>query len=194
MLYYLTPYTETAGSYINMMGQWQKFNGVTKPLGESKPAWKVLRVLGNALNIDGFEYNSIDDVRNEMAPLAAENIDLYIKTPVMEDKVVIEKPDISKLVRFGISGAYSSDSIVRRSSALQNTKIAKLPTLSISQKLADKIGAKDGNNLELTQDAHSATYQVTVSNDLPDTVVLLASNGCTTEFGGRFDNIEIKVG
>ena len=66
----ITPFSETAGSYVNLEGTWQKFNGVTRPLGEAKPAWKILRVIANKLGLDGFEYASIEDVRAELSNLA----------------------------------------------------------------------------------------------------------------------------
>jgi NADH-quinone oxidoreductase subunit G len=190
----ITPYTETAGSFVNMLGNWQKFNGVTKPLGMAKPGWKVLRVLANALNIEGFEYNSIEDVRVELAPQLNQEIDLANHGFIADKKITIEQPKLDKLVRFGVNGIYTADSIVRRSKALQQTLIAKLPTLAINQKLADKIGVKDNNNVTVIQDGKTGIFTVNISADLPDTMVLFATNNATCGFAGRFDNIEIKVG
>jgi hypothetical protein len=52
----IAPYTETAGTFVNIEGRVQSFNGVVKARGDARPAWKVLRVLGNVLNLDGFAY------------------------------------------------------------------------------------------------------------------------------------------
>jgi NADH-quinone oxidoreductase subunit G len=57
------PFTETAGSFVNAEGRLQAFHGVVKPLGDTRPAWKVLRVLGNLLGLPGFDQESVDDVR-----------------------------------------------------------------------------------------------------------------------------------
>lgn len=59
----IAPFSETAGSYINMEGRLQSFHGVVKPQGEARPAWKVLRVLGNLLSLGGFEYDTAEAVR-----------------------------------------------------------------------------------------------------------------------------------
>src|SRR5690606_3595285 len=59
------PFTETAGCFVNMEGRAQSFNGVVRPAGEARPAWKVLRVLGNRLELQGFEQASAEEVRNE---------------------------------------------------------------------------------------------------------------------------------
>ena len=62
----ISPFTETSGTYVNTEGRAQSFNGVVKPRGDTRPAWKVLRVLGNVLNLDGFEYSSSEEVRDEV--------------------------------------------------------------------------------------------------------------------------------
>ncbi len=65
MLLPVAPFTETAGSFVNAEGRLQSFHGVSKPLGETRPAWKVLRVLGNLLGLAGFEQQTIEEVRAE---------------------------------------------------------------------------------------------------------------------------------
>ncbi len=70
----VSPYTETAGTFVNCEGRSQAFNGVVKPLGETRPAWKVLRVLGSLLGLPGFDFESIDDVRASL-PATAEIVE-----------------------------------------------------------------------------------------------------------------------
>ena len=65
MLLPIAPFTETAGTFVNAEGRVQSFNGVVKPLGEARPAWKVLRVLGNLLGLAGFDYETAEEVRDE---------------------------------------------------------------------------------------------------------------------------------
>jgi len=59
-------FAETSGTYVNLEGTWQSHNGAAQPVGEARPGWKVLRVLGNLLNVSGFEYQSSEDVREEL--------------------------------------------------------------------------------------------------------------------------------
>ena len=59
-------FAETSGTYVNVAGTWQSFGGVASPVGEARPAWKVLRVLGNLVEADGFEYVTSDDVLEEV--------------------------------------------------------------------------------------------------------------------------------
>src|SRR5690606_877268 len=61
----IAPFTETAGTFINTEGRVQSFQGVVRPLGEARPAWKVLRVLGNLTGLSGFSFDTIEQVRTE---------------------------------------------------------------------------------------------------------------------------------
>ena len=65
MLLPIAPFTETSGTFVNTEGRVQSFQGVVQPLGETRPAWKVLRVLGNLLGLAGFDQQSAEDVRVE---------------------------------------------------------------------------------------------------------------------------------
>jgi len=185
----IAPFTETAGSYINMENTWQKFNGVTRPLGDTKPAWKVLRVLANSLQVPGFDYVSIEDVRSELATL---NDIPKVSDYEVKHSIKITKPVLNGMVRFGIQGIYNLDSLTRRAASLQQTALAKLPTLSVNQAVISKLGATDGDNVVIEQASHIQRLNLHVSNDLPDTVVLLAANNNTTGFAGRFDEISIS--
>ncbi len=62
----VSPFSETSGTFVNTEGRVQSFYAAAKPLGEARPAWKVLRVLGNLLDLDGFDFNSSEEVRAEV--------------------------------------------------------------------------------------------------------------------------------
>jgi NADH-quinone oxidoreductase subunit G len=59
-------FAETSGTYVNLEGRWQSQGGAAKPLGVARPAWKILRVLGNLLDLPGFDYQSSEQVRDEL--------------------------------------------------------------------------------------------------------------------------------
>ena len=65
-------FAETSGTYVNLEGLWQSFAGAAQPLGEARPGWKVLRVLGNLLALAGFEYQSSEEVREELRARCAD--------------------------------------------------------------------------------------------------------------------------
>ena len=70
MLLPIAPFTETSGTYVNAEGRVQSFNGAVKPAGDTRPGWKVLRVLGNLLGVSGFGYESSEQVRAEALSVA----------------------------------------------------------------------------------------------------------------------------
>ena len=116
----IAPFTETAGTFINAEGRVQSFHGVVKPLGETRPAWKVLRVLGNMLGLQGFDFESSQEVLAKVIPADM--------TAVPVDKLSNATQAAIRLdVKAGepvSAGIYQLDGIVRRAPALQATRDA----------------------------------------------------------------------
>ena len=115
-------FAETSGTYVNVAGTWQSFRGVASPVGESRPAWKVLRVLGNLVEAEGFEYVTSEEVleeaRAQIGDVAADN--------AYKGKAAIPKPNgkDDALTEIDVP-LYSVDGLVRRARALQLTAAAK---------------------------------------------------------------------
>ncbi len=184
----ITPFTETAGSYINMQGDWQKFNGVTTPLGDSKPGWKVIRVLANILNLNGFDYDSIDGVREEISSLN-ENKD-HLNNHISINKIKITTPELQNLVRVGTKGYYNTDSIVRRASSLQQTVLNNQTNVSINNQLHKDLQHNSTINVE--QGSMVASFEVKADNIVAPNSVGLNMDKNTVGFAGLFDEIKIK--
>jgi NADH-quinone oxidoreductase subunit G len=112
-------FAETSGTYVNLDGQWQSFNGAALPVGQARPGWKVLRVLGNLLGLDGFDQLSSEQVRDALRALVDRNAAPPdpVTTPLASSPsgavTVIDVP------------MYQSDAIVRRATALQRTREAR---------------------------------------------------------------------
>jgi NADH-quinone oxidoreductase subunit G len=110
-------FAETSGSYVNVEGRWQEFRGCAQPVGEARPGWKILRVLGNLLALDGFDYETSSDVLAELRGLAGgASYDGRFRT----DRAPVRE-------RRGASASvpiYGVDAIVRRAPALQKTRAA----------------------------------------------------------------------
>ncbi|WP_310626356.1 NADH-quinone oxidoreductase subunit NuoG [Limnohabitans sp.] len=118
----ISPFTETAGTFINTEGRAQSFHGVVKPLGETRPAWKVLRVLGSMLHVPGFEFETIDEVRAQAIPA-----DVH----ALLSNACTANVDVSPAAGQPASAAiYQLDSLVRRAPSLQLTADAKQPAVA----------------------------------------------------------------
>jgi NADH-quinone oxidoreductase subunit G len=115
----ISPWTETAGTFVNMDGRAQSFNGVVKPLGDARPAWKVLRVLGNLLGLGGFEHDTIEAVRSEIRGEAAD-MQQFVSAR-LNNVIGGVKLDLSASPEVAEVGLYDVDSITRRAPSLQRT-------------------------------------------------------------------------
>jgi NADH-quinone oxidoreductase subunit G len=118
MLLPIGTFAETSGTYVNVAGTWQSFAGVASPVGEARPAWKVLRVIGNLLDAPNFDYVTSEDVRDEIAGQLGD----IEPDNAYNGKGIIAKPNGADEPSGEIDvPIYSVDSLVRRATALQMT-------------------------------------------------------------------------
>lgn len=121
----IAPSTETSGTFINAEGRAQSFHAVVKPLGETRPAWKVLRVLANLLDVPGFDFDSSEEVLRQMCwlPPAGES---YVKAEMLNN-VTQTVPDLTPAtVAPVVARIYTLDGTVRRATSLQLTADARI--------------------------------------------------------------------
>ena len=111
----IAPFTETSGSFVNAEGRLQSFHAVVKPRGETRPAWKVLRVLGNLLDVPGFNFETSQEV---LAKATAQP--LQLSNAIRAD--VRLGGSVSEPV---VAAIYQLDGIVRRAASLQQTADAR---------------------------------------------------------------------
>ncbi len=129
----IAPFTETAGTYVNTEGLVQSTQAVVKPLGEARPGWKVLRVLGNLLQLPGFDADSADQVRAQLLSTATTNEHNEIFVSGLNNSVAaLTQLPVANLAadQFVSVAAYGSDQIVRRAPSLQETTAAKAAKVS----------------------------------------------------------------
>ena len=201
----IAPFTETGGTFVNCEGRAQSFNGTVKPLGETRPGWKVLRVLGNLLELPGFDYDTVEAVRLEVLGAAdAATVDLLPRlnnhagiapqaAPAAAAAAAAGIP-ATGLERFAEVPIYFTDAIVRRAGSLQLTNDARAPLVRISTALARKLGVVEGAHLKVSQGAGSATLAASIDAGLPDSVVRLATaHAATAALGPMFGPISVET-
>jgi NADH-quinone oxidoreductase subunit G len=121
----IAPFTETPGTFVNAEGRVQSFHAVVKPLGETRPAWKVLRVLGNMLGLPGFDFESSAEV---LAQVFGPAVDGVSQVPAGKlDNATTAQPLAASVPagRPAVAAIYQLDSLVRRAPALQLTADAR---------------------------------------------------------------------
>ena len=182
----VAPFTETSGTFVNTEGRAQSFNAVVKPLGETRPGWKVLRVLGNLMEVAGFDYDSAEQVRAEVL-----NGDTTAKLN-NSLKAFVAKPVGAKggLQRIGEVPAYQADAIVRRAAALQKTAAAALQGAWMNAQTLASVGVVEGEEVSVSQGAGSIVLKAMRDDHLPAGCVRVAAGyPATAMLGGMLDEI-----
>jgi NADH-quinone oxidoreductase subunit G len=188
----IAPFTETAGSFVNAEGRLQSFHGVVRPLGDTRPAWKVLRVLGNLLGLPGFSQESPEEVRAEalgdMASLPARLGNVAAALPATLP------PAAGGLQRIADVPIYSADSLVRRASSLQMTADARPPVVSLPPALWAQLGLKPGAKVRVSQGAATAVLPAREDATLaPNAVRVPAGHVDTLSLGALFGPISVAA-
>jgi len=183
-------FAETSGTFVNVEGHWQSFNGVNQPYGQARPAWKILRVLGNLMKLDGFGYMSSEDIRDECRRLC-ESIELTnaVNSSI---SVTLEKSD-GELKRSSDVPMYAVDALVRRATALQKTQDAKNLEISLNHSEAQRLGVSDVDTVIVKQGDLSAQLNLVIDDAIPDGTAWIPQALTGTELLGHpFGDIVIE--
>jgi len=175
-------FAETSGTYINNEGRWQSFKGAINPPGEARPAWKILRVLGNLFDVDGFDYQASNEVRNELH----QQVDNKMATNGTAWQIpnTLTFDTVQGLQRITEMPMYSVDTNVRRAGALQRTMDAKIAEgVHINAKLAAQLNVDEVSQIQVKQDNSSLTLPLVIDDRVPDEGVLI--------YGGQLVNIDL---
>jgi NADH-quinone oxidoreductase subunit G len=186
----VSPFTETAGTYVSTEGRVQSFKGVVKPLGETRPAWKVLRVLGNLLGLPGFEQSSAEAVREEVlgAVSVADRLDNGLRNP----RAVLHAAGAG-LERIAEVPIYDADPIVRRAPSLQRTRDAAPPQARMNRARMEKLGVRDGDTVRVRQGGGEAVVTAAADEGVAANCVRLAcARPETAGLGAPSDDMTIE--
>jgi NADH-quinone oxidoreductase subunit G len=174
----ISPFTETAGSFVNCEGRLQEFHGVVRPFAETRPGWKVWRVLGSMLKLDGFTAESAADVRETIVPdpptLAAR---LDNRPRVAAARPASAVPSLERVADIPI---YFADALVRRSGPLQRTKDAQPPKARMHRSTLSTLGVAEGAQVKVRQGRGEAVLTAVVDSGVPPGVVRIAAAHAST--------------
>jgi len=191
----LAPFTETSGTFMSMEGRVQSFKAVTKPLGECRPGWKILRVLANTLGLEGFDFNSSEEVKDKIfngekpSSVVWRSLNNNMKE-LVEIQVNIKKEGLQ---RIGEVPQYESDPIVRRSPSLQKTKYNIRPMARMCAEQMALLGLEDGDIVLARQELGSAVLKVKLDSHVAKGCVrVAASHELTVGLGNYMGDITIE--
>lgn len=188
----VAPFTETSGTFVNTEGRVQSFTGIVRPRGDGRPAWKVLRVLGNLLGIAGFDYESSEQVRDEILGKRAEFVGgldngLSAQIPAAASAAG------SGLERIADVPIYFADPLVRRAPALQSTRDAAPPKARLHAETLAALGVAAGDSVQVRQGEGVALLKVQSDNAVPvGCVRVSAAHPSTAALGEPFGPISVE--
>ncbi len=186
----LAPYTETSGTYVNCEGRVQAFNAVVRAAGQSRPGWKILRVLGNLLELPGFDQESSEAVRAELG--AQSGWTARLDNRVNGVAVSLGAGNSHALQRVADVPIYFSDPIVRRAESLQMTRDARPPQARMRASVAQKLGVSAGDRVRVKQ-AGEVALDVIIDDRLPEGVVrIAAAHPTTAALGAMFGELSVE--
>jgi NADH-quinone oxidoreductase subunit G len=188
----IAPFTETAGSFVNAAGQLQSFAAATTPLGESRPAWKVLRVLGTQLGLSGFDFDSAENVR--IAALGDGSSLIQKLSNAAEIKLSTPKLAAQGMERVADVPIYHSDAIVRRSESLQKTVDSKVPVALLNPQDVSKLGLQGDQMVRVSSNTGEVTLRATASDRVPaGSIRISAARAETAALGDMFDLLKVDA-
>ncbi|MCA8382718.1 NADH-quinone oxidoreductase subunit NuoG [Burkholderia cenocepacia] len=171
----VAPFTETAGTFVNAEGTVQSFNGVVRPLGDTRPAWKVLRVLGSLLGLPNFEYETAEEVRLAALGDAGVAGRLSNQTSVAPARAAANTAN-GGFERLADVPIYHADALVRRAGALHLTAAAKAANAAaLPAVLFDKLGLKEGDAVRVRQGERAVQLPAVRDANLAETVVRVSA-------------------
>jgi NADH-quinone oxidoreductase subunit G len=187
----IAPFTETSGTFVNTAGRAQTFTAVVSPLAETRPAWKVLRVLGNLLDLPGFDYNSTEEIRAE---ILAHPVEPRLSNQLDEAAIDPIAAAGDGLERIGEVPIHAADAIVRRAESLQQTRDGMGPgAAAMNGNTLAQLGLKSGDSARLGQPGASAELKVVRDDKLPDGCVRVAAgHALTAGLGAMFGAISVQ--
>ncbi len=185
----IAPFTETSGSFVNAEGRLQSFVGVAKPLMETRPGWKVLRVLGNLLGLNGFNQDSSEQVREQA--LGGDIAALLNNTTSAAPQDAARGEGIERFANLPI---YASDALVRNATSLQlSTDGREASIVGLPAGLWQQLGLQPGDQVRVVQDGGAAQLPARLEASLPEGVARVPSGlPQTATLGAAFGTLSIS--
>jgi len=187
------PFTETSGTFVNTEGTAQSFSGIVRPLGEARPAWKVLRVLGNLLGLPGFEQDSAEEVLHEALGEPGSipgRLGNAVRGARLESLAPMAGKGVQRIAEIPI---YSADAVVRRAQSLQQTHDAQPPAARMNRAMFEKLRLRSGENVRIRQGAGETVLAPVVDDGVPENCIRVPG-GCpeTSALGALFGEVSLE--
>ena len=181
-------FAETEGTFVNLSGTWQSFGAAVPPYADARPAWRVLRVLGNLLDLPGFEQETIEDVRASLggpatvggSAAAGESLAAGRPGWTLPRSLPKLAEEANGLARIAPVPMHAVDALVRRSKPLQTTKDAEFAGVGLNPATIKRLGLVDGEPAAVRQNGGSVTLPVVADWRVPEGCAYLPTGVAAT--------------
>ncbi|MFA7678707.1 MAG: NADH-quinone oxidoreductase subunit NuoG [Pigmentiphaga sp.] len=185
----VAPFTETSGTFVNAEGRAQSFKGTVRPFAQTRPAWKVLRVLGNLLDLDGFDEDTSEAVRDSALPMDFASR-LSNRFTVLGSAARTPAQGLQRVADVPI---YRTDAVVRRAPALQAAPASDTPDARVNANTLAALSLSDGDRVKVTSSAGQIELFVKLDASVPDGAVRIsAAHESTVGLGGSFEHLSVE--
>ena len=185
----IAPFTETSGTFVNAQGLAQSFKGTVAPHAQTRPGWKVLRVLGNVLHLAGFDDETSESVRDSVLSGGVQ--------PRLSNQINAVA-GVSAQVTTGLQRVtdvpiYRTDSIVRRAHALQASQASRAPVARMHAQTMDGLGVGQGDNVRVKSASGQVELIAEQDNTLPAGAVRISAGfEQTAALGSAFGQLNVE--
>ena len=184
----IAPFTETSGTFINAEGRVQSFKGVAAPFADTRPAWKVLRVLGNLFELPGFDDETSESIRDTVL---VGGVDGRLSNQIRSEAGLSAKT--GGLERVTDIPIYRSDALVRRSEPLQETTASRAPKVRLAAATLAGLNAQSGDPLRIRSEHGEITLAAFEDNSVAaDCVCIAAAFDETLALGSAFGQLTVE--
>ena len=181
----MTPFTETSGTFINMEKTIQSFSAVTPPAGQSRPGWKILRVLANFLQLEGFSYDSSEEVKTDaMIEMDKKN---EFSLNDFKPSNIERGLEVLNVVR-----ANDSDMIVRRATSLHQNKNKDQSCCLINPTTMLEEGLIDGQKIKISSSEAEILINAKADDNVCLNAVVIYGKQDETFILGMHNKVKIK--
>ena len=188
----IAPFTETSGTFVNAQGTAQSFKGTVAPRGQTRPGWKVLRVLGNVLHLAGFDDETSESVRDSvLSGGVSSRLSNQIAAGVAS--VTAGQGASGALQRVTDLPIYRSDALVRRAPALQESAASRAPAARMHAQTLASLGCAAGDTVRVKSATGSVTLVAVQDNALPVSAVRIAAGFAqTASLGSAYGQLQVE--
>ena len=181
----MTPFTETSGTFINMEKTIQSFSAVTPPVGQSRPGWKILRVLANFLQLEGFSYDSSEEVKTDAMIEMDKKNEFSLKD--FKPSNIERGLEVLNVVR-----ANDSDMIVRRAASLHQNKNKDQSCCLINPTTMLEEGLIEGQKIKISSSEAEILINVKADDNVCLNAVVIYGKQDETFILGMHNKVKIK--